>query len=155
MDKSIKIVRLVSGEDIVGEYLLEDNKTIISNPMTIIVQRKTSGSAMMMVPWLPVELISDNITVMDNNHILTVVEPRDSLIEYYLNMVKQTQLEVKVNEKYLQKANEQLEDYIEEEVDFYSNMDDIGNEESTRINPIETIDDLLEQMGSVDKKRLH
>lgn len=155
MDKSIKIVRLVSGEDIVGEYLLEDNKTIISNPMTIIVQRKTSGSAMMMVPWLPVELISDNITVMDNNHILTVVEPRDSLIEYYLNMVKQTQLEVKVNEKYLQKANEQLEDYIEEEVDFYSNMDDIGDEESTRINPIETIDDLLEQMGSVDKKRLH
>lgn len=148
MDKSIKIVRLASGEDIVGEYLTEDNKTIISNPMTIIVERKSSGSVMLMVPWLPVELISDNITVIDNSHVLTVVDVRDSLIEYYLNMVKQTELEVKVNEKYLQKANEDLEVFMDEEVDYYA------EKESLDVKGIETIDDLLDQIGA-DKKRLH
>ena len=42
---------------------------------------------MMMMPWLPVELIKENIANIYGADILTMIDPKDDLIEYYHNSV--------------------------------------------------------------------
>jgi hypothetical protein len=48
---------------------------------------------MMMMPWLPVELIKENTAHIYGADILTYIEPKDDLIEYYNNAVNDEDLE--------------------------------------------------------------
>ena len=89
-ESTIKIVRLQSGEDIIANCMaIEDNDTVILNrPMHIVFKRISSGrSMMMMMPWLPIELIKENSATIYEADILTVIDPKDDLIEYYSNAV--------------------------------------------------------------------
>jgi hypothetical protein len=38
---------------------------------------------MMMIPWLPIELIKQNNAIIDYDDVLTVLEPREELVSYY------------------------------------------------------------------------
>ena len=89
-NNNIKIVRLQSGEDIIADmYQDEENGTVmLDNPMHIIFKRIPSGqTVMMMSPWLPIELIKENHALVYDSDILTIIEPKDNLIEYYGNIV--------------------------------------------------------------------
>ena len=58
----VKIVRLQSGEDIIAGYV-EDYETeliTLDNPMHLIFKRTTRGTVMMLLPWLPIEIIKNN-----------------------------------------------------------------------------------------------
>ena len=87
---NIRIVRLQSGEDIIADCIenLEDDIVELKRPMHIIFKRiQTGRSIMMMMPWLPVELIKNNTAHIYGADILTYIEPKDDLIEYYHNSV--------------------------------------------------------------------
>ena len=150
MDESlnIKVVRLQSGEDIIADVITDEDVTILNNPMVIVIRRTSTGSVMMMVPWLPVEVISDNIATLNNSEIVTETNPKDSLIEYYLNAVGVVAKESEMNGDMLAKANNKLkgkeEELWEDEIDQY--YEDEPN----------TLDDLLNSLeGPKDKKQLH
>jgi len=150
MDESlnIKVVRLQSGEDIIADVITDEDVTILNNPMVIVIRRTSTGSVMMMVPWLPVEVISDNIATLNNSEIITETNPKDSLIEYYLNAVGVVAKESEMNGDMLAKANNKLkskeEELWEDEVEEY--YEDEPN----------TLDDLLNSLeGPKDKKQLH
>jgi len=150
MDESlnIKVVRLQSGEDIIADVITDEDVTILNNPMVIVIRRTSTGSVMMMVPWLPVEVISDNIATLNNSEIVTETNPKDSLIEYYLNAVGVVAKESEMNGDMLAKANNKLkgkeEELWENEIDQY--YEDEPN----------TLDDLLNSLeGPKDKKQLH
>jgi hypothetical protein len=86
----IKIVRLQSGEDIIAEITEVDGtgEIILDDPMVIFFKRIPSGKTMMvMTPWLPVELIEDNRATLFAGDIVTVLEPRNTMKEYYINLV--------------------------------------------------------------------
>lgn len=86
----IKIVRLQSGEDIIAEITEVDGtgEVILDDPMVIFFKRLPSGKTMMvMSPWLPVELIEDNRATLFAGDIVTVLEPRNTMKEYYINLV--------------------------------------------------------------------
>lgn len=86
---NIKIIRLHSGEDIIASFNEEDGSVIVNNPMTVFFKRMPTGKAvMMMMPWLPVEIISFNTASIHNEDILTVIEPSEHLIEYYARTVE-------------------------------------------------------------------
>lgn len=90
LETNIKIVRLQSGEDIIADCMATEDEEIISlkQPMHIIFKRISTGrSVMMMMPWLPVELIKENIANIYGADILTMIDPKDDLIEYYHNSV--------------------------------------------------------------------
>jgi len=90
LETNIKIVRLQSGEDIIADCMVTDDDEVISlkQPMHIIFKRISTGrSVMMMMPWLPVELIKENIANIYGADILTMIDPKDDLIEYYHNSV--------------------------------------------------------------------
>ena len=78
----------------------------------------TGQTVMMMMPWLPVELIKDNNALVYNSDIITIVEPKESMVEYYENLVIKTMLEMEKSEEMiagLLKAQAGEEDTEDEE----------------------------------------
>ena len=92
--QGVKIVRLQSGEDIIAGLVQDDESEMImlDNPMHLIFKRTSQGTVMMMLPWLPIELIKDNIATIYSSDVLTIVDPKDALVEYYGNMINTEQL---------------------------------------------------------------
>lgn len=91
---NIKIIRLHGGEDIMANYVVDQNNetAVLENPMHIIFKRIPTGqTVMMMMPWLPIEIIKENSATVYTSDILTMIEPKDDLIEYYGNVVIESQ----------------------------------------------------------------
>jgi hypothetical protein len=89
-NNNIKIVRLQSGEDIIANYFSDEEKgtVLLDNPMHIIFKRLPTGkSVMMMMPWLPIELIEDNNALIYDSDILTIIDPKKELVYYYNTVV--------------------------------------------------------------------
>ena len=83
---NIKIVRLQSGEDVICNYYAdeENGQVLLGDPMHLIFKRMPTGrTVMMMMPWLPMEIIKDNSALIYDSDILTIIDPKDELIHYY------------------------------------------------------------------------
>ncbi len=90
---TIKIVRLQTGEDIISSITedVETDMVLLNNPMRMVIKRVQTGQTVfMMMPWLPIEVIKEDSAVIYNSDIITMVEPKDSLVEYYQNMVTES-----------------------------------------------------------------
>jgi hypothetical protein len=92
--QSIKIVRLQSGEDIIASIIEDDESEMImlDNPMHLTFKRTSQGTIMMMLPWLPIELIKDNTATICFSDVLTIIDPKDALVEYYGNIINHEQI---------------------------------------------------------------
>ena len=92
--QGVKIVRLQSGEDIIASIIEDDESEMVmlNNPMHLIFKRTSQGTMMVMLPWLPIELIKDNMATIYSSDILTMIDPKDALVEYYGNMINTEQL---------------------------------------------------------------
>jgi hypothetical protein len=89
MADNIRIIRLHGGEDIVADCLDDDGFVILDSPMHLIFKRNSAGGKIMvLLPWLPVELIHENIATISYKDILMFLPPRKELIEYYKEMVQ-------------------------------------------------------------------
>ena len=147
-NNTVRIVRLQSGEDIIAG-MTEDNEgdvVLLDNPMHLIFKRTTQGTVMMMMPWLPIELIKSNISTIYTSDILTVIEPKDDLVEYYDNVAHKTNLHAMEEHEHLgQRFKEMMDADDEDDDDFF----DIGEEDNITDEEIEII---LEQKK---KSRLH
>jgi len=128
-NNTIKIVRLQSGEDIMADMIEdEENDTVLlDNPMHIIFKRIPTGqTVMMMMPWLPIELIKENNAILYTSDILTVIEPKDDLVEYYGNVVVEAQQRMEEQRKFTS-LEEEMQD--EEEDDYDEEDDDEAEQE--------------------------
>lgn len=89
----IKIIRLNTGEDIIATCIMDDNNgsVTVGNPMRVIVRRLTDKgqSMLIMMPWLPLELVEEDLATINYNDIITVVSPKASFVEYYYDTVQQ------------------------------------------------------------------
>ena len=140
-NNNIKIVRLQSGEDIMADVMENDENELIvlDNPMHIIFKRMPTGqTVMMMMPWLPIEIIKENNATIYGTDILTVIEPKDDLIEYYGRAVLEAQ-EI-MEKKRIRGIND--EDFDDEE-------DEDGDEEELQV------EDILDLMKEKRNKKLH
>ena len=98
---NVKIIRMQTGEDIMASMIGEEEAetVLLEDPMRLIFRRMPTGqTVMMMMPWLPVELIKDNNALIYNSDIVTIIDPKDSMIEYYENLVIKTMLEMEKSE---------------------------------------------------------
>ena len=138
-NNNIKIVRLQSGEDVMAQYHAdEENGTVmLDNPMHIIFKRVPSGqTVMMMMPWLPIELIKENNAVIYDSDILTIIDPKEDLIEYYGNIVLH--------------ANERMENSTE----FFSTEDDEEDYDEDETEEIE-MEEVMKILEEKKKAKLH
>jgi len=93
-NNNIKIIRLHGGEDIMANFIESDDQetAILHNPMQVIFKRIPTGqTVMMMMPWLPIEIIKDNHAVLYTSDILTIIDPKDSAIKHYGEVVIEAQ----------------------------------------------------------------
>lgn len=90
-NQNIKILRLNEGEDIITDYQVEDGIVVMNNPMTLFFKRLSVGKSMvLMQPWLPIELVEVNKAKIYEHQILTVIDPKAALIEYYITAVEES-----------------------------------------------------------------
>jgi len=135
---NIKLIRMQTGEDIVASMHEEENSDMIQliDPMRLVFRRMPTGqTVMMMMPWLPVELIKENSAHVYSTDIITIVEPKESMIRYYDKIVE------KVTEDMLN-ADNKLDQLLEEQ------EDDEDSEE-------EIYQEILQQVQEVKNKKLH
>ena len=120
--EGVRIVRLQSGEDIIAGYSGNTNTNIVilDNPMHLVFKRTSQGTMMMLLPWLPVELIKDNIATLLSDDILTIVEPKEDLKEYYHNVINHTQMKMLKDDSIVKN----LKDSIDEQDDEYEDDED-------------------------------
>jgi hypothetical protein len=107
MHDTIKILRLKDGEDIITAYRIDEksNVVVMDNPMTIFFKRMGMGkSIVMMNPWLPLEIVEQNIAKIYADEIMTIIEPKQSLVQYYLQSVKESKEMVEMNSKMIDEA---------------------------------------------------
>ena len=117
--EGVRIVRLQSGEDIIAGYSGNTNTNIVvlDNPMHLIFKRTSQGTVMMMLPWLPIELIKDNIATVLSGDILTIVEPKDDLKEYYHNVINTTQMKMLKDNTLAENLREASDDEYDDDED--------------------------------------
>ena len=90
--ENVKIIRLQSGEDIIAEYVEDGETALLYHPMQMVIRRSTQGSVMLLLPWLPVEMITEDVSSIYLTDILTIVNPKISTIEYYESAIEKLQL---------------------------------------------------------------
>jgi hypothetical protein len=141
----VKIIRLQNGEDLISDCIMDDGEEWIqlNDPMSVIVKRSIKGTVMMMVPWLPLEVVSDNIATISFHDVLTFAEPKEDLVEYYINMVEQAKISVAKNDDVLKVLKDELLEYRDEV------LEDILPEEQEKIRSY------LENSSNDRKKKLH
>jgi len=131
-----------SGEDIIASMIEDKEEGIVTlnNPMTVLFKRQITGkSVMMMVPWLPVEIIQYNMATVYSQDVLTVFQPKESLVNYYNKAV------IDLNECIIEES-----DHIEQSLNEDGDEEDVSEEEfSEYVDSIETIKEVLS-----NKKRI-
>lgn len=130
MNHGVKIVRLQTGEDILAGFTddPESDLVMLDNPMHLIFKRTTQGTVMMLLPWLPIELIKSNIATIYTADILTTIEPKETLVEYYDNLVQHENLKMIKENPLSLNLREALDD-MEDDVDSVDNVDVMEYEE--------------------------
>ncbi len=137
---NVKLIRMQSGEDIMASMFEEDNSDQIqlNDPMRIVFRRMPTGqTVMMMMPWLPVELIKENSAVIYYSDIVTVVEPKESMIRYYDKLVERTIEEMADSDKMIDNLLQEQE-----------GEDDVNIEE-------QIMDEVLQSIYEAKNKKLH
>ena len=136
---NIKIVRLQSGEDVIANYNDDQEGSItLINPMALIFKRMPTGRAvMMMSPWLPLELVEENIACIYAQDILSVFQPKQSIIDYYNTTVTEVEED---------RQNEEMNE-----------LHDIGEDdlEMSAEEEQEAIEELKQLREDIKKKLLH
>jgi hypothetical protein len=144
---NIKILRLQNGEDLISDCVMSEDDYLVqlNNPMTLIFKRTMKGTVMMMLPWLPIEVISDNIATITQDDILTFADPKDDLIEYYGNMVEQAAEAVAKNDVVLNTLKEELQ-YMRDEA-----LEELEPDPQEGIK----LKNILNELDAQRRKKLH
>ena len=111
---TIKIVRLKSGEDIIGN--LSDNNDgdyEISEPMSISIEPRGRENGLVMSHWLPIQLIKKNEIKISTCDVLTVFDPNDEFAEYYTNTVEKIKDLLKAKDIADLMSDEEIEDIMD------------------------------------------
>ena len=146
-NENIKILRLNDGEDIITEYHLEQgNIVVMNNPMTLFFKRLSMGKSMvLMQPWLPIELVDTNCAKIYANQILTVIEPKSALVDYYKNAVEESN---DIVTKYSDQIDESLMN------DAYASSDE-SLEEEEEYTEDDAFIDQMQNISNIKNKTIH
>jgi hypothetical protein len=147
-NQNIKILRLNDGEDIITDYHVEQgNIVVMNNPMTLFFKRLSVGKSMvLMQPWLPIELVDANCAKIYANQILTVIEPKSALIEYYKNAVEES---IEIVTKYSNDIDESLLN------DAYASSDDSDEVEDEEYTEDDAFIDKMQSVSNIKNKTIH
>ena len=139
---NVKLIRMQTGEDIMASmFEQEDSDQIqLNDPMRLVFRRMPTGqTVMMMMPWLPVELIKENSALVYSSDIVTIIEPKEAMIRYYDKLVERTVNDMADSDKLLENLLDEQEEESEEEQKQQEEM----------------MQELMQHIQEVKNKKLH
>ena len=139
---NVKLIRMQTGEDIMASmFEQEDSEQVqLNDPMRLVFRRMPTGqTVMMMMPWLPVELIKENSALVYTSDIVTVIEPKEAMIRYYDKLVERTVNDMADSDKLLENLLDEQEEESEEEQKQQEEM----------------MQELMQHIQEVKNKKLH
>ena len=111
---NIRIVRLKSGEDIIGNICDENGMIQVDSPMSVsLVTKNGTKGLLVMNHWLPIQLIKKNEIKISSNDVLTTFEPTDELSEYYSDTVKKLASLLEAKELVDQMRDEDIQEIMD------------------------------------------
>jgi hypothetical protein len=134
--ESVKIYRLLTGEDIISESRFVDitdrekEHYVFTNPYKIVYFSDPSGKGKVMLsllPWIFHALSDDTECKVYSENVLTMVNPSKKLIEYYNTSLESEKAPRVVDKKpsYSDEISDMSEEELMETIADY--LDDIGN----------------------------
>lgn len=122
MDKDIRILRLITGEDVVALLPITDCEDVyhLVNPMRLISKRLPTGKSILyMTPWLPSELLEYNQAEVHLSDVITTMLPKLEFVQYYEAMVSDEANALNVQnaliKEEINKMTESITSIVEEE----------------------------------------
>lgn len=89
LNYNIKILKLKSGEDIISGILRDETDDILlDTPLQLIFKRTLDGNVLVLLPWIPYELLDLSMAMIKQDDVMTILEPKDSVIKYYERCVE-------------------------------------------------------------------
>lgn len=87
MTQNIQHLRLINGEEIVGDIIAEtDTIVILDNPLQVEERKEESGTVLVLSKYIP--FAKNQICELAKSHIITFNELHPELIRYYYNSLK-------------------------------------------------------------------
>jgi hypothetical protein len=84
---NVKIVKLLTGEEVIGEVVEDNNSTtnsiVFKNTLSIVINPTSKGITFGFVPWGP--MVDGNKTI-SYNHVVYIGSPTEDLVENYKGM---------------------------------------------------------------------
>ena len=116
---NVKLIRMQTGEDIMASMFEQEDsdQNQLNDPMRLVFRRMPTGqTVMMMMPWLPIELIKENTALIYSSDIITVIDPKETMIQYYDKLVERTIKDMAEADEMLQNLLEEQEETLPEQL---------------------------------------
>lgn len=84
MALNVKYIKLLNGEELVAEVLVNDLKTVLKNPIRLVIvpsKADPKTPSVGLAPWA--EFSDDKEITIDKSHILAVMSPIQEIINQY------------------------------------------------------------------------
>ena len=87
--KNVKIIRLQTGEDIIGDVSESQGLVTIKKPFTIIPMQAQPGKPVQLVltPWMP--YTDDRELTIDDSKVITIAKPKSDILKSYEHNVSE------------------------------------------------------------------
>ena len=84
MALNVKYIKLLNGEELVAEVLVDDLKTVLKNPIRLVIvpsKADPKTPSVGLAPWA--EFSDDKEITIDKSHILAVMSPIQEIVNQY------------------------------------------------------------------------
>ena len=84
MALNVKYIKLLNGEELVAEVLVNDLKTVLKNPIRLVIvpsKADPKTPSVGLAPWA--EFSDDKEITIDKSHILAIMSPIQEIINQY------------------------------------------------------------------------
>ncbi len=88
-EKLTRIFRLKNGDDVISTYIesLGDGTITFINPMLLGKVKSQGTYSHYLIPWLPIDVIENDIAVLYVEDVLVVMVPTEDMINKYIETV--------------------------------------------------------------------
>jgi hypothetical protein len=118
LSTEIKIIRLVTGEDLIAYVTFKDDEIILENALNIMAKNIEGNNVILFYPWLPIEIVEDSVSIIRKEMIMTMVDPKMKIIEKYFSVVEELAAFMR---------NKEEDQNLEEQSSLQMNYSDIPN----------------------------
>jgi len=116
----IKVVKLITGEDLISSVDDDNISNLIPNPYYVLEDPMIfhvdyrNNSSLVMQHYLPVQLIKENKIIIKEKDVLAIIEADEEFIEYYLHTIEKIKRLLKVKEDVSNMTDEEISHLINE-----------------------------------------